>query len=266
MNERRLLDDDASRLEREVLGAWHDEKAPDTTRARALRLAAETAGLAAVAAGTTKGLAGLGAKGFGWGAPWLVKGAAMALIVGASATIVAAVVSAGPVADVSAPPAPVTRTTPAATDPSSASAAIVVTEVAPPPTSPTIETRAPKSHPAPRGPVAAPPATIPKQSPAQVPAPPASSAPRFTEEVRMLGDAKSALAAKDPERALLALDTFSTLYPSSVLAPEAEVLRIDAHLARGDSIRAKSLAEAFLAAHPSSPYRRHVQSTRPGNE
>lgn len=264
MNPRRLSDGEACTLEREVLDAWNDERAPEATRARALRLATETAGLAVIAAGTTKGLAGLGAKGVGWGTSWLVKAVAMALLVGASGSIVAAVVSAGPVADVSSPPAPVARSTPAEIVPSSVGATISITEVAPPSTGASIETHVPKSRQAPRTPSVAPaPApTTPSQSPARS----GSDAPRFTEELRMLGDAKSALAARDPERALLALDTFATLHPSSVLAPEAEVLRIDVHLARGDRARAKSLAEEFLAAHPSSPYRRHVQSARIGSE
>ncbi len=267
MNERRLLDDDASALEREVLSTWNDEKAPEATRTRALRLAAEAAGLAVVAAGATKGLAGLGAKGVGWGTSWLVKGLAMALFVGTSAAIVAAALtSAAPVADVNEPPAPLTRATPVASASPVARAPVVVTEAAPPHTSARLETPVPRVRLARRTPIAAPvPApTINAQGPA--PASTGSSAPRFTEEVRMLGDAKSALAAKDPERALLALDTFATLYPSSVLAPEAEVLRIDAHVARGDRARARALAAAFLAERPSSPYRRHVQSVRLGSE
>jgi hypothetical protein len=127
MNERRLLDDGASVLEREVIAAWEDEKAPDATRTRALHLAAKTAGLAVVAVGTTKGLVGLGAKGVGWGTSGLAKGIAMALFVGASASILAtAMTSAEPLAAVDAPPVHVTRPTPVA--PAPTVAPIVVTQ------------------------------------------------------------------------------------------------------------------------------------------
>lgn len=261
MNERRLLEDGASVLEHEVLSAWEDEKAPEGTRTRALHLAAKTAGIAVVAAGTTKGLAGLGAKGFGWGTSWLVKGMAMGLFVGASAALVAtSMTAARPLAEVNEPPVPLTRTPPGASAPPVAP--IVVTEAAAAPTSAPLATPKPKVHAAPRTPIAAPAAvpTLAAQTPK--PAPTGSSTPRFTEEVHMLGDAKSALAARDPERALLVLDTFATLYPSSGLTPEAEVLRIDAHVARGDRARAKALAATFLASRPSSPYRKHVQSTQ----
>ena len=82
MPERRLIDEGASALEREVLAAWEDEKAPRATRVRATRLAVEAAGLAVVVAGTAHGAAGLGAKGLGWSFSWLAKGLAMALFVG----------------------------------------------------------------------------------------------------------------------------------------------------------------------------------------
>jgi hypothetical protein len=75
----------------------------------------------------------------------------------------------------------------------------------------------------------------------------------------MLGDVRAALTAHDPARGLLVLDTLATVYPTSVLTAEAEVLRIDAVLARGDRTLARTLATAFLAARPKSPYRQHVE-------
>jgi len=282
MHERRLIDEGASVLEREVLAAWEDEKAPRATRVRAARLAVEVAGLTVVAAGTAHGAAGLGAKGLGWGFSWLAKGLAMALFVGASATVVTSVVTgvtgAGPLAAAFAPSPPparlVGRSGPipsAKLGPASARPAPTtpMTPVAPRkaviPVNQTVRSAPPpreQRHDVPRGERASEPvssaAPASSASPAS-PTPGVAAAPRFTDEVRMLGDVRAALAAHDPARGLLVLDTFATVYPTSVLTPEAEVLRIDAVLARGDRALARKLATAFLAARPKSPYRPHVE-------
>lgn len=279
MPERRLIDEGASALEREVLAAWEDEKAPRATRVRATRLAVEAAGLAVVVAGTAHGAAGLGAKGLGWSFSWLAKGLAMALFVGASATVVASVVSGvNPLAAVDAttitpPPAPPARIVRR----SGATVVTVVKAVA------SVSTRAepmvPLAPPKPSTAVAKTARPAPKRDESRAErasaaassgapvssassAPHVAVAPRFTDEVRMLGDVRSALAAHDPARGLLVLDTFATLYPTSVLTAEAEVLRIDAVLARGDRALAGELATTFLAARPKSPYRQHVEGVR----
>ncbi len=276
MHERRLIDEGASALEREVLAAWEDEKAPRATRVRATRLAVEAAGLAVVVAGTAHGAAGLGAKGLGWSFSWLAKGLAMALFVGASATVVASVVSGvNPLAAVDAttiaPPAPsahiVRRSGATVVTPvvSVHAAAEPMVPLAPPkPSTAVAKTRpAPKRDESRAERASAPPSSSPPVSSSSASsAPHVAAAPRFTDEVRMLGDVRSALAAHDPARGLVALDTFATLYPTSVLTAEAEVLRIDAVLARGDRALAGKLATTFLAARPKSPYRQHVAGVR----
>jgi hypothetical protein len=283
MHERRLMDEGASVLEREVLAAWEDEKAPRATRVRAARLAVEVAGLTVVAAGTVQGAAGLGAKGLGWGFSWLAKGLAMALFVGASATVVTSVVSAvtgdGPLAAAFAPtfpPPPPARlvrrsaSIPSAKlGPTSAQPAPTpMTPFAPPkagiPVNEAIRSAPPpreQRHDLPRGERASKPASSapPSSASPASPTPGVAAAPRFTDEVRMLGDVRAALTAHDPARGLLVLDTFATVYPTSVLTAEAEVLRIDALLARGDHALARKLATAFLGARPKSPYRQHVE-------
>jgi hypothetical protein len=286
MHERRLMDEGASVLEREVLAAWEDEKAPRATRVRAARLAVEVAGLTVVAAGTVQGAAGLGAKGLGWGFSWLAKGLAMALFVGASATVVTAVVSGvageGPLVAAFAPTFPAPPPTrlvrssgsipSAKLDPASAPPAPTpMTQVAPPtagiPVNEPVRSAQPlreQRHDVPRGERASKPASSAAPASSASPASPASpspgvAAPRFTDEVRMLGDVRAALTAHDPARGLVVLDTFATVYPASVLTAEAEVLRIDAVLSRGDRALARKLATAFLAARPKSPYRQHVE-------
>lgn len=277
MPERRLIDEGASALEREVLAAWEDEKAPRATRVRATRLAVEAAGVAVVVAGTAHGAAGLGAKGLGWSFSWLAKGLAMALFVGASATVVASVVSGvNPLAAVDAttitpppaPPARIVRRSGATVVTAVASvhaAAEPMVPLAPPKSSTAVANTA---RPAPkRAESRAERASAPASSGAPVSssassAPHVAVAPRFTDEVRMLGDVRSALAAHDPARGLVVLDTFATLYPTSELTAEAEVLRIDAVLARGDRALAGELATTFLAARPKSPYRQHVEGVR----
>ena len=282
----RLMDEGASVLEREVLAAWEDEKAPHATRVRAARLAVEVAGLTVVAAGTVQGAAGLGAKGLGWGFSWLTKGLAMALFVGAAATVVTSVVSGvtgvtgeGPLAAASAPtvppsppPARLVRSSgsvpSAKLDPASARPPTNPMTPAPPPkavpVNETVRSAPPREqrHDVPRGERASKPAwsvaPASSASPAS-PTPGVAAVPRFTDEVRMLGDVRAALTAHDPARGLLVLDTFATVYPTSVLTAEAEVLRIDAVLARGDRTLARKLATAFLAVRPKSPYRQHVE-------
>jgi outer membrane protein assembly factor BamD (BamD/ComL family) len=62
------------------------------------------------------------------------------------------------------------------------------------------------------------------------------------------------VARSDVATALDALDSYDRTFPSGTLAPEAAVLRVQALLARGDRAAAIALTDAFLRAHPASPY------------
>jgi outer membrane protein assembly factor BamD (BamD/ComL family) len=77
--------------------------------------------------------------------------------------------------------------------------------------------------------------------------------------VAALEQAHAALAARDADRALLALDRYRAKFPGGRLASEETVLRIQALLARGDRDGANALANGFFAAHPDSSYADRVR-------
>jgi len=76
----------------------------------------------------------------------------------------------------------------------------------------------------------------------------------LADEVAQLQKAKLALKGGSPGQALAELGTYSQRFPRPMLGAEATVLRIEALSQSGDSGRAKSLAEGFLAKNPNSPY------------
>jgi hypothetical protein len=102
--------------------------------------------------------------------------------------------------------------------------------------------------------------------PALKDAPPTAAAPApkaqgsLADEVAQLQKAKLALKGGNPAQALAELATYSQRFPRPMLGAEASVVRIEALSASGDSARAKSLAEAFLAKNPNSPYATRLRS------
>jgi hypothetical protein len=85
-------------------------------------------------------------------------------------------------------------------------------------------------------------------------APSAKNQGSLADEVAQLQKAKLALKAGNPSQALSELGTYAKLFPRPMLGAEALVVRIEALHASGDTARAKSLAEGFLAKNPNSPY------------
>jgi hypothetical protein len=84
--------------------------------------------------------------------------------------------------------------------------------------------------------------------------------PNVGKEVTTLDRAREALAAGDTPRAFEALGQHESEFRSGALAPEAEVLRIEALLARGEYNSAAVMARGFLFSHPSSPHLRRVRA------
>ena len=76
----------------------------------------------------------------------------------------------------------------------------------------------------------------------------------------MLEEAQRALAAGDPARALRVCDRYQATFAAGKLAPEETILRVRALLARGERQRAVSLAQAFVSAHPDSPYAARIRA------
>jgi hypothetical protein len=97
--------------------------------------------------------------------------------------------------------------------------------------------------------------TLPSVTPATGSAP-SSKQPQgsLADEVAQLQKAKLALKGGSPTLALAELVTYGQRFPRPMLGAEATVLRIEALSQTGDSARAKTLAEGFLAKNPNSPY------------
>lgn len=92
--------------------------------------------------------------------------------------------------------------------------------------------------------------------------PPASAAPTsasLAAEIRILDQARAALAAGDTARAGSLLDEYASHRPGPTLAQEAGLLRVRLLLARGQRPAAAQLARRIIAQHPEST---HVDSLR----
>ena len=84
-------------------------------------------------------------------------------------------------------------------------------------------------------------------------APEAAPEPDVAAEVALLDRARGAMARGDSAGAIAALRKHDAEFKNGTLNPEADVLRIEALLGRGDSARAAGAARAFLASHGESP-------------
>lgn len=220
---RRLLDGDASELERSLLGAAQAETAPAAAQERLLA----QLGLGALAAGLS-----LPASAHAASSTSLPPAAGSAVAASASGlggkllltVLIGSLAGAGVWLGTSrSAPVPQPRATQAA-----ASAPSTLEAIAPTP------------------PGEAPPSPEPS---AQVTAPSALS-----REVAELTSVRAQLRAGDARAALSALVTFAEAHPRSVLAQEADALRIEALLLAGQASAARVEAGRFLRAHPHSPH------------
>ena len=73
-------------------------------------------------------------------------------------------------------------------------------------------------------------------------------------EVRLLGDAQSAMRAGEAERALLLFDEHARRYPKGALGEERDAARIGALCALGRIPEAREATDRFLQAAPMSPH------------
>ena len=71
-------------------------------------------------------------------------------------------------------------------------------------------------------------------------------------ELAAVDAARTAVAHRQPRRALALLDAYARSFPDPNLGPEAEILRIDALAQGGHPVAARAHAESFLRLHPSS--------------
>jgi hypothetical protein len=233
---RRLLDDPGStELERSLLRSWDHEQPSNAARERTLVALGIGAGAAVTAAA---GSASAAAAAGGSIAPKAATGLLL-LKWWAISTVAVGAVAGGTVYAVherAADKPPVVQTQPQP----------VV--AAPPMVAPLpVETTAPITT----APTDLPRATV------RAPAPTPSS---LTEEVAELDRARAALDANDPSRALTLADEYESRHPRGAFIQEAEVLRVQALLAKGDRAGAERAGNKFLAAYPKSPHAARVRA------
>ena len=87
-----------------------------------------------------------------------------------------------------------------------------------------------------------------------------ASASGVQAELASLDQARAALAAGAPARALSLLDAYAAAFPRASMAQEATVLRVEALVRAGDLPAARRVGDAFLANNPRSPSAAHVRS------
>jgi hypothetical protein len=87
--------------------------------------------------------------------------------------------------------------------------------------------------------------------------PPATST--LTAQVALLDAARTAAAAGAFAEALRLADRYRADFPSGELAPEAEVVAIEALVERGEKPRASERAARFLARYPGDPHTARVK-------
>jgi len=88
------------------------------------------------------------------------------------------------------------------------------------------------------------------------PAPPSST---LAAQVALLDSARTAIAAGAFAQALRLADRYRADFPDGELAPEAEVVAIEALVARGERAAASERAARFLARYPGDPHAARVK-------
>ncbi len=83
---------------------------------------------------------------------------------------------------------------------------------------------------------------------------------QLAEEMRLLDQARAALAQKTPGKALRLLGAYDSRYPTGTLRQEATVLRVTALKATGQQNQAEELTDKFLEESPNSAHKSRLQA------
>lgn len=261
----RLLDGEASELERALLRAARDDgPAPEARALLAATLGIAVGSASATAAATTTAAAikaasaGSAASGSGaFGSAVLLKWLAVGVASGVLAVGGAAVVeraSSAPPPETAIPAGP--RALATATEaPRAAVASIAVSGAAAPDLAPLEIADSPPPPAIASAPVTRETARAPAST--QVAEPALSP---LAEETALLDRARASLTARDGSAALAALAEHDRRFASGSLAPEALVVRVEALLLSGRRADAERVGERFLASHPTSPLGRRIRS------
>jgi hypothetical protein len=242
MSDRRFIDREDLPVARVLLRAMKDDAPSPGSQARAL----EALGLAgaALAGGTVVASqsASVGAKGaLTVAAKWILVSAVLGMV-GAVAVLWPASKSLPRNTDSVQP-----LTVPSMT--SSAVAPVAPTNV--PPSTSTVNEL-------PSGAILAP-SALPRiaktSAPSAEPAP-----PPLADAIALIDSARAALAARNPNSALTALNRHDGEFPASPLRPESDVLRVEALAMRGDRAAAAWLARSIIERMPGTANARRARA------
>lgn len=84
--------------------------------------------------------------------------------------------------------------------------------------------------------------------------------PNRVAELAALDSARAALAAKNPEAALVELERYERNYPSLSFGLRAQLLRIEALSAAGRPQAARELAATYITTYPDSPHAQRLRA------
>ncbi|MBI3184904.1 MAG: hypothetical protein HYZ28_22420 [Myxococcales bacterium] len=254
MSEPTRLLDSGSDLERSLLRSALSDAPSEASR----QAAAAALGIGAPGPGTpSPSGAAVTKAGISAFAKWAVVAALGGVMAGGAFHF--ALLRADPAPEATAPA--VHPSAPSRVEQSAPVTAPPITRTQPPSAIPAPEVRAPRAPPSqpPRPPEPERRHQAPLEQPIAGEAP-AAGAPAaapdtstLAEEIALLDSVRVALARKDAEAASASLAEYAARFPSGVLAPEAEALKIEVELEGGRRVAAERLAEEFFRRHPRSP-------------
>ncbi len=233
---RLLLDPGFPTFERDLLRSWSDEQPSAAARERAMSLATVAAGVAVVGASGAAGASAVGTS----VAPKAMSGATLALVKWLTVGTAITAVGVGGAAYVQRDETPSTEA-PAATATLRASPILAAKPTPLPEAAPALPSSVAAAS-------TSAPATVARGRSLQ------TTAPTLGDEIASMDRVRSAIAAGDGVRAAQLVDDYERRFPRGTFTQEAEVLRVEALVLRGDRAAASRAAERFLASHPSSPH------------
>lgn len=101
------------------------------------------------------------------------------------------------------------------------------------------------------------------QSPKPTLAPKTSA---LAEEVALLDQARAAAAQSDPIRTLQLTSSYQRQFPSGAMAPEAQLLQVEALVHTGQSAAAMPIARKLLQAAPHGPHAERIRALLPDKD
>jgi len=86
---------------------------------------------------------------------------------------------------------------------------------------------------------------------------------KLAEEVALLDQARAAAAQSDPIRTLQLTNSYQRQFPSGAMAPEAQLLQVEALVRTGQSAAAAPIARKLLQAAPNGPHAERIRALLP---